>query len=262
MSTDRVLAAAALLADLRRSRRVVDDLPDALRPTTLTDAYRVQAALVEQILPPGAEAVGYKVACTSAIAQQALRIDRPLFGRLLAHRVHGDGARLAADDFTHRVVEAEFAFVIGRDVPRRPDGHTRHSVASCIAAVVPAVEIVDYRYASWTVGAHQVAADNAIHGCIVRGGELTDWTDLDLGACAVRVRRNGEVVTEGSGAAVLGHPLEVMRWLADELPRYGLDLRAGDVVTTGVTTDVFEAVAGDVIVAEFDGLGTATLSFR
>jgi hypothetical protein len=44
---------------------------------------------------------------------------------------------------------------------------------------------------------------------------------------------------------VLGHPLDVMAWLADELPRFGLQLRAGDFVTTGVATDVFEAGAGD-----------------
>jgi 2-keto-4-pentenoate hydratase len=52
-----------------------------------------------------------------------------------------------------------------------------------------------------------------------------------------------------------------MRFLADELPQHGLDLRAGDVVTTGVTTDVFEADAGDRLVAEFDGVGAVHVSF-
>ncbi len=261
MDTGAVIAAAELLADLRRSHRVIDDLPAALRPRSLIDAYRVQAALVERILPDGASAVGYKVACTSRIAQEALQIDRPLFGRLLAHRVHGDGARLAAADFDHRVIEAEFAFRIGRDVPRRPDGHTHATVAACIDAVIPAIEIVDYRYETWTVGALQVAADNAIHGAWVRGAEVVDWRGVDLASAGVRVVRNGEQVTAGSGAAVLGDPLEVMRWLADELPRFGLDLRPGDVVTTGVTTDVFEAEAGDAIVAEFDGVGAVRVTF-
>jgi 2-keto-4-pentenoate hydratase len=60
---------------------------------------------------------------------------------------------------------------------------------------------------------------------------------------------------------VLGHPLNVMAWLADELPRFGRQLCAGDLVTTGVVTDVFEAGPGDVITAEFAGIGSVGLSF-
>jgi 2-keto-4-pentenoate hydratase len=256
-----VLAAADFLADLRRQPRIVDDIPAQIRPSTLADGYRVQEALIDRLLPPGSRRVGFKVACTNRIAQEALAVDRPLFGRLLAHAVHADGAMLRAGEFTRRVVESEFAFRIGRDVPRRPGGHTLPSVADCIDAVIPAIEIVDHRFVSWTVGAPQIAADNAIHGCWVRGDALSSWRHLDLAASTVRVHRNGVLTGTGSGAAVLGNPLEVMRFLADELPRYGLDLRAGDVVTTGVTTDVFEAAAGDEIVADFDGVGTVGVSF-
>ena len=111
--------------------------------------------------------------------------------------------------------------------------------------MIPAIEIVDYRYAEWTIGAPQVAADNAIHGAWVCGTPCTDWQHIDLSMAGVVARRNGEVVSTGSGAAVLGHPLAVLAWLADELPTVGLGLGAGDVVTTGVTTGVFEVGAGD-----------------
>ena len=261
MDTGDVLAAADLLHDLRRTHRVVADLPGRLRPASLADAYRIQGALVDRLLPVGSRRVGFKVACTSRVAQEALHVDRPLFGRLLAHSVHGDGAALPAAGFGHRVIESEFAFRMGRDVPERPDGHTVDTVAACIDAVIPSIEVVDYRYETWTVGALQVAADNAIHGCWIGGTPLADWRGIDLAAAAVAVTRNGEPVASGSGAAVLGHPLEVMRFLADELPRFGLALRAGDIVTTGVTTEVFEAEPGDVIEATFDGVGRVRVSF-
>lgn len=261
MSTGAVLWAAAFLLDLRRSRRVVEDLPDDVRPRSLADAYRIQSALVDAMLPAGSRRIGYKVACTSAVAQEALHVDRPLFGQLLAHSSHADGAHLVAADFDHRVVESEFAFRLGRDVPRRPDGHSRDSVAACIDAVIPSIEIVDHRYVAWTIGAPQVAADNAIHGCWIGGTPVEGWRALDLARARVTVTRNGVPVANGSGSAVLGNPLEVMRFLADELPRFGLDLRAGDIVTTGVTTEVFEAGAGDVIEATFDGVGRVTVSF-
>ncbi len=123
------------------------------------------------------------------------------------------------------------------------------------------MEIVDYRYESWAVGALPVAADNAIHGWWVHGDPVRDWRHLDLAAAAVGVSRNGELVTSGSGAAVLGHPLTVVAWLADELAARGRPLVAGDLVTTGVTTDVFEADVGDRIDARFAGVGDVVLHF-
>jgi len=261
MDERRIRAAADRLLELRRTRRVVPDLPTELRPVTLSDAYAVQDLVVEGLLPGGAGRIGYKVACTSEIAQAALDIDGPLFGRLLSNSTSASGARLSTDRFVHRVIEAEFAFRIGSDVPPVDGGHTPDSIAVHVDAVLPAVEIVDYRYESWAVGAVPVAADNAIHGWWVHGAPVEGWRHLDLAGAAVDVRRNGELVTSGSGAAVLGHPLTVMAWLADELAGRGRALRVGDLVTTGVTTDVFEAAAGDRIDAEFAGIGDVVLEF-
>ncbi len=258
-------AAADELLDMRRTRRIEPDLPDELRPADLATAYAVQDLVVAGLLeaaPDGAPPVGYKCACTSPIAQEALRIDRPVFGRLLAHTTSPSGATLDATHFVLRVIEAEFGFRVGRDVEPVDGGHTHDTIAEHIDAVIPAIEIVDYRYESWALGALQVAADNAIHGWWIHGEPVTDWRGLDLGVAGVIVERNGERVTEGSGSNVLGHPLTVMAWLADELLQYGRQLRAGDVVTTGVTTDVFEAEAGDHVCATFDGVGSVELRFE
>jgi 2-keto-4-pentenoate hydratase len=262
MNDDVVGEAAAELVDMRAHRRVVPDLPVPLRPLTLTDAYAIQDRVVGTL---GAQAdgrcIGFKVACTSEIAQAALQIDRPLFGRLMSQSTSPSGTTLAADQFTHRVIEAEFAFRVGVDVEPLNGGHTRATIAGHLDALVPGIEIVDYRFESWAVGALRIAADNAIHGWWVHGEPVADWGGHDLAASAVSVTRDGELVTTGSGAAVLGHPLDVMAWLADELPRFGLRLRRGDFVTTGVATDVFEAGAGDSCVADFGPFGRVTVAF-
>jgi 2-keto-4-pentenoate hydratase len=262
MDDEVVRDAAAELLDMRANRRVVSDLPLPLRPQTLTDAYAIQdrvvAALVAQA---GGRCIGYKVACTNEIAQAALQIDRPVFGRLMSQSTSPSGTTLTADQFTHRVIEAEFAFRLGADVDPVEGGHTRATIAEHIDALIPGIEIVDHRFESWAVGALRVAADNAIHGWWLRGEPVTDWHGPDLAASTVSVTRNGELLTTGSGAAVLGHPLNVMAWLADELPRFGLQLRRGDIVTTGVATDVFEAAAGDSCVADFGPFGTVSVAF-
>jgi 2-keto-4-pentenoate hydratase len=249
------------LLDMRRTGRIAPDLPAGLRPPDLAAAYDIQARVVDGLLPEGARAIGYKCACTSEIAQQALGVDRPVFGRLLSHTTSPSGVELAADAFTHRVIEAEFGLRVGRDVPERDGGHTAESIADHVEVVIPAIEIVDYRFAEWSVGALPLAADNAIHGWWIEGEPVADWRALDLASTGVTVRRGDEVITTGTGANVLGHPLNVLAWLADELPRFGRRLRAGDLVTTGVVTDIFEADRGDTITAEFDGIGSVTLSF-
>ena len=254
--------AATELLDMRANRRVVADLPPALQPRDLVDAYAIQRRVVAALVAQAdGRCIGYKVACTNDIAQAALQIDRPLFGRLMSQTTSPSGATLAADQFIHRVIEAEFAFRVGVDVDPVAGGHTQATIAEHIDALVPAIEIVDHRFESWAVGALRVAADNAIHGWWVRGEPVTDWRGHDLAASAVSVSRDGQLVTTGSGAAVLGHPLNVMAWLADELPRFGERLRRGDVVTTGVATDVFEASAGDSCVADFGPFGRVTVAF-
>lgn len=254
-------AAARQLLSMRRTQRIEPDLDAGLRPETLGQAYAIQEQVVVGLLPPGATRIGFKVACTNRIAQEALQIDGPMFGQLLSHSSSPSGVTLPTADFVHRVIEAEIAFRIESDVESVAGGHTHDTIAQHIDAVIPAIEVVDYRFESWTIGALPVTADNAIHGWWVHGEPDVDWRRHDLAATEVVVRRDGDVVTTGSGAAVLGHPLTVMAWLADELPQFGYSLRAGDLVTTGVTTDVFEAAGGEHITAEFAGIGTAELRF-
>jgi 2-keto-4-pentenoate hydratase len=254
-------AAANELLDMRATHRIEVDLPERLRPTALADAYAIQRRVVAGLLPADGRCIGYKAACTSPIAQAALQVDAPLFGTLMSHSSRESRSTLAASSFVHRVIEAEFAFRIGADAQPVPGGHTIDSISELIDAVLPAIEVVDYHYVAWTIGALQVAADNAIHGAWIYGELVADWQRHDLATAGVTVRVNGDVVSTGSGAAVLGHPLTVVAWLADELPRFGLLLRAGDVVTTGVSTGVFVACAGDEIEATFDGLGSVSVRF-
>ncbi|MBI1893372.1 MAG: hypothetical protein HYS14_04600 [Candidatus Rokubacteria bacterium] len=65
----------------------------------------------------------------------------------------------------------------------------------------------------------------------------------------------------GRGEAVLGHPLNALAWLANELPKWGRSLKAGEFVTTGTCTDIYVAKAGDNIQADFGTLGSVEVVF-
>ncbi len=264
LSTDAVTAAADLLAAHRRRGERLAEIPVAIRPVDLDDAYAVQEGLVERLCAEHAgKAVGYKVACTNVIAQQALQVRSPLFGRLLSHSVWPSPVTLEAARFTTRVIECEFGLRIGTDLSPGGGPYDAVTIAPFVDAVFPSIEIVDHRFADWSLGAPSIAADNAIHGGWVQGRPYDgDWRELDLANHALEARIDGALVSTGTGAAVLGNPLTVMAWLADELPRHGRRLRAGDVVTTGVCTEVFSAEAGSTVVADFGILGTVSIDWR
>lgn len=260
---DRVDAASDYLYGMRLAMRQETNLPEKMLPCSLAEAYQVQGKLVERILARiGEHPVGYKVAATNVLAQQLLAVNAPLFGRLLSASCYPTPAALSASRFTVRCVEAEFAFEVGEDMPPNGGAYTAETVKKYLAASLPAIEIVDHRYEDWSqVGAASLIADNAIHGAWVAGERCLDWRTLDFVHHPVTVFVNGEQHAAGSGANVLGSPLAVVAWLANELPHYGQQLRQGDWITTGTAAAVYYAVAGDRILADFGQLGQVEVAF-
>ena len=260
-----VTETARFLQSLRTRRERVDELPRALLPPDLVAAYRVQAALVDGLCGHwGGGTAGYKVALTNPAAQRMLGVPHPVFGRLFTARLHESGAALRATDYVVRLIEVEIGFRMAADVPPVAGGHDRRSIAEHVGALYPSIELVEHHFAALDrFTPESLAADDAIHGAWIHGAPLDDWRGLDLAAQPTRLIVNGRERLTGSGGAVLGHPLEVVAWLADELPRHGLALARGDFVTTGVTTDVIHpAEAGDRLEADFPGIGRVELRFE
>jgi 2-keto-4-pentenoate hydratase len=225
---------------------------------SIDDPYAIRERVVQGWLEHfGGSVIGYKIACTNAIAQQHLGTDGPFYGNLLSALTSDSPARLKADRFFMRVAEAEFAFRMARDVvPGEP-------VLDAVEGVLPGIEIVDSRYTDWTkIGAPALTADNACHGAWIRGALVKDFRHLDLAAQPVHLSVNGKLIASGSGAAVLGNPLHALQWLANKLASQGKQLKAGDYITTGVTTDIYMAEAGDAIRADFGSLGSVEVVFE
>lgn len=256
-------SSSQLLLEARVKRARLAELPAECRAATPQDGYRCQARLMERLLGHfGGSTIGYKIACTNAIAQEFLSMPEPFYGRLFSATTFDSPTRLRADDFFMRIIEPEFAFQFARDLPPSAMPVTLDAIADALAGVLPGIEIVDSRFTDWRkVGAASLIADSACHGAWVRGALVTDWRNLDLAAQAVTLSVNGTVVQRGSGAAVLGHPLKALQWLVNRLHSEGAGLSAGDYVTTGVTTDIYDAKPGDSLVADFGPVGAVSVRF-
>ena len=261
MSDDRTERAAALLVAARRDHAQLDALPEDLRPPGAAAAYAIQNAHVAAL---GARPAGWKVGATNAAAQAMLDWPEPFYGRLFAAETYESPATVEGSAFFRPGVEVEFAFRLARDLPASGAPWDREGVAAAVATVHPAIEIVDSRFSGGLrAGGLALIADNGAHGAFVSGPGIADWRERDLAALRTELRMNGKRVSEGSGANVLGHPLEPLIWLANARAAQGSGLAAGDIITTGSTcAQLGFPGAGDEAEARFAGLGTVSVRFR
>jgi len=240
--------------------------PGAAGPVAnLDQAYRHQDLLVRHLCRArGGRPVGFKIGATSARAQRYLGLDGPFSGQLLSHALHASPARLSAAAFQFRLVEPEFAFRLGRDLPPRARPYGADEVADAVATLHPALEVVTSAFGAraWlAAGASALIADNGAHGALVLGEGRADWRRVDLAAQRVELRIDGRRFGTGSGAEALGHPLAALAWLATALSRRGRGLAAGALVTTGVVTPFALLRAGQVAVADYGPFGRCKLEF-
>src|SRR6266852_3800811 len=221
-----IRAAAKTIAAGRRNRTPLPPLGDAA-PQTEAEGYRIQDAVHDLLAADLGAMVGYKIGCTSPVMQQYLDIPHPCGGGVFAKGVFDSGASLSTKDFVRVGVECEIAVKLARDLALTEEPFTAEWVAEAIEAYLPAIEIVDDRYADWqTLGAPTLVAD-----------------DFFAAGC------------------VLGHPHNALAWLANHLAAEGRSLRAGQIVLTGSLVKTVWLNAGDKVVMELSGLGKVSVAF-
>lgn len=255
-------AAAEALMNVRRNRARIERLPDGMAPDTPEEGYAIQ-----KVFRPiysgeaGGTQIGWKIGCTNEKAQAHLGIDEPFYGGIYANTTQVSPAEFQASGFFMTVIEAEIGFRLRDPLPAAAAPYDPGSVADAIECAFPCMEIVDSRYHEWTtIGAPHIVADNGSHGGWVHGNPVDNWHELDLAEVEVTLKANSELVREGNGFAVMGNPLNALTWLANVRAVYANDgLKAGDVISTGTTIDVYDAKAGDELIADFGPLGEVRL---
>ena len=237
----------------------VSPLKERFPDMTGDDAYRIQLIQEQTHLAAGRVLAGRKVGLTSLAMQQQLGIDSPDFGYFFADMVHHDGDAIAVDQFIAPRVEPEFAFVLGTELAG--PGVTVEMAARAVARVHASLEIIDSRIVDWRIGLVDTVADNASCGAIVLGPELAGVSARELAGVGCSVSLDGEEKGTGTGADVLGDPLEALVWLANTLGERGVSIPAGSVVLPGAMTASVAVTAGSAITSTFGDETTLSVTF-
>ena len=173
---------------------------------------------------------GFKVGATSQAAQNLLGTKEPVFGLEFAENAAGDDETLSYPRVSQPIVEAEIAFVLGRDLPDKPV-YTVLDIIPCVEYVIPALEIPDPRFQGGLPKLYRdLIADNSAAGAYVLGGPpLHRLADLSLTNVEVGIfdGQQGGAVGIGSGSDCMGNPLNALVWLAHKLSWFRRSLLNG-----------------------------------
>lgn len=247
------------IAELFRRRRPVELLPNDLYPASLDEAYAIQRIFqaIETARGRGA-IVGYKIGLTTPVMQKLCGVDEPCYGAIFASEIRQQRAEISARDCCRIGVETEIAFQIGGDLPQ---GGDRSRIVAAVESATAAIELIeDLCFDYKRLDAAALVAGNVWNAGAVVGRPIAEWQGLDLAQVTARLSINGQEVGSGNGRDVMGHPLNALTWLADKLAAAGTPLRRGMVVLTGSMVPIQYPVAGDRVLVEISGLGTAELA--
>jgi 2-keto-4-pentenoate hydratase len=256
--TERELA--GLLAQLRREGRSRSGLPAHLVPADHDAAYRVAGQVADLL---GWRRAGWKIAATGATMQQALRTTSPIYGRVFAPFLHASPTGLAHASLVHPIAECEYVATLGADLPPRPRPYGEDEVRAAVAAIAPGIEVAECRFIHDEAfpPLPAVLADGSGSGHLVLGQPIPGWERRDLAGQPIILRVDGRERRRGTAGDALAHPLAPLTWLANELSRTGIGLRAGEVVSTGTCTGMLRVRAGEEHAADFGPFGEVRVRF-
>jgi 2-keto-4-pentenoate hydratase len=258
----RIEQAGKWLHDAHLARARFATLPPELAPEDVADAYAIQSEFVAMRAETLGPVTGYKIALTTAAMRAFVGMKDSVAGCMLDKTILRGNSSVRAGDYQNLLVEFEIAVELAEDLPAVGAPYDHKRVAAAVGAVMPALELADDRNADYSLlpaNSLMLIADNAWNEGAVLGAPLRDWKGVDLAAVQGVATINGANVGAGHGRDVMGHPLDALAWLANNLASRGLGLWRGDVVITGSLVASKFPRPGDLVRFEVAPLGAVEL---
>ncbi len=219
-------------------------------PLGIAEAYAVQALSLQRRYARGEKRVGIKMGLTSRAKMVQVGVSDVIWGRLTDAMREEEGGTVSIGRFVHPRVEPEIAFLMKRPL----SGNVSAMEAmEAVAAVAPALEIIDSRYKAFKFDLGDVIADNSSSSGFVIG----QWSDrtVDIANLGMVMSVDGRAAEIGSSAAILGHPVRSLVAAARMVAEAGERLDEGDIVLAGGATAAVPLKVGQAITLEVEKLG-------
>ncbi|WP_321803409.1 2-keto-4-pentenoate hydratase [Burkholderia sp. BCC1988] len=251
---DFVAMLAQRVDDAARNAQAIAQFGEGARLTT-SDAYAIQAASIARRIERGERRSGVKMGFTSRAKMVQMGVHDMIWGRLTDAMALEEGAAVSLSRYVHARVEPELAFLLSKPLPPRV---SLAEALEAVAAIAPALEVIDSRYENFKFSLTDVIADNASSSGYVIG----PWADprRDFSNLGLVLSIDGRPRQIGSTAGILGHPLRSLVAAARLAGDAGEPLQAGWIVMAGGATAAEALGPGMHVRCEMQGLGSVELT--
>ena len=226
---------SAALAAQWMDKQPVRGLPATL---TLEAAACMREHLVEKLHGAMGRVVGYKAALTNPAVQKRFSTNAPVRGMLLARMLTMESAFPVSVNYASRpVIEADLLVEVGDEAIN--DARTPLEALQSLSRIIPFIELADLVVAEGEpINAAVITAINAG----ARGGIFGQGITVEPTARFADALRDMRVIMTDDkgvehvnvdGAAILGHPLNAVLWLVEDIRKSGGRLHAGDKLSLG-----------------------------
>lgn len=225
---------------------------------TLNRAVEVQDWFVKALIPNLGQIVGYKAGLTNKSTQARYNISQPVSGILLEKMLLKNGAVLKANSGIQLRVEGDLIVRVGSESINQAT--TAREALASLDAVIPFIELPDLIYASDVkldapaLVAINVAARLGVLGEPIPLEASEEWQDRLGKIKLTMLDRSGNELATGESNALLGHPLNAVLWLRDDLQARGKFLKKGDLLSLGTITAPMPVTSKTTIRAQYIGL--------
>ena len=223
-------------------------------------AYAVQKELVALRKERGEKVVGKKIGLTSFAVQEQLGVDQPDYGILVDTMDVSPSGSFDTSKAILPKVEGELTFVLGKDITA--SNITMALLKDAISEIRASIEIVDSRVEGWNIRISDTIADNASGSHFIIGKDFKTLDEMDPSTAVMRLYKNGECCSEGTGKACMDNPLNAALWLAQKMADQGEPLTKGEVLLSGALGPMVPVVQGDEIRMELDGFEPILLTIK
>jgi 2-keto-4-pentenoate hydratase len=252
--------AARKLVNSRIQKIPIEALSSKYSLITEVDGYEVQSLVNHLLSETLGPVVGHKIGCTTPVMQSFLGISQPCAGEIFESKAYHRAASVSRSDFVKLGVECEIVARIGRDIKPQAAQKDNFFVEDYVSEIMVGMEIVDDRYHDYaSLGVPTLIADNFFDWGCVLGDGVSHWQTMHLDRIIGRTRVNGRIVGEGSGALIMGSPLNALRWFVEMRAKRSLGIEAGEFVMLGSVVETKWLGSGDEVEVEVDSLGCVTL---
>jgi 2-keto-4-pentenoate hydratase len=225
---------------------------------SMRDAECGRRRLVEKLEAHENRIVGYKAGLTSRALQERFGVASPVRGVLLEKMLLTDGADVQFDFGARPMFEADLIVVVKDAAIHKAKTHLE--VLRALSMVVPFIELPDLLVAEGEkLSAPLLVSLNAGArlGVVGKGIPVQATPAFAAALASMRVvvtDRGGNELASGTGTAILDHPLNAVLWLAQDLEKSRIRLKAGDVLSLGSFTTPLAPRPGLTVTVRYEGL--------